>query len=86
MLRLLEYKHLGITLDNKLELYSHIREAILKARRGIGLVRYLSKYVPWYDLCQVYKLHERLHQYYGDIIIYHKSDPQMHIEITKQLE
>ena len=31
-----EHKHLGIILDNKLHFKSHIREAILKARRGIG--------------------------------------------------
>ena len=41
----LEHKHLGVILDSKLNFKSHIREAILKARRGIGLLKYLSKYV-----------------------------------------
>ena len=40
-----EHKHLGMILDSKLNFKSHIRAAILKARRGIGLIRYLSKYV-----------------------------------------
>ena len=41
-----EHKHLGMILDSKLDLKSHIREAILKARKGIGLIRFLFKYVP----------------------------------------
>lgn len=40
-----EHKHLGLILDPKLDFKSHIRQAILKARRGIGMIRYLSKYV-----------------------------------------
>ena len=40
-----EHKHLGMILDSKLSFQDHIRAAIQTARRGIGLVRYLSKYV-----------------------------------------
>ena len=40
-----EHKHLGFVLDSKLNFKSHIREANLKARRGIGLTKYHSKYV-----------------------------------------
>ena len=50
----LEHKHLGMTLDNKLGFQSHIREAILKARRGIGMIKYLSKYISREVLDQVY--------------------------------
>ena len=38
-----EHKHLGMILDSKLDFKSHIREAILKARKGIGLIGLLSK-------------------------------------------
>ena len=41
----IEHKHLGMILDSKLNFQSHIREVIVKARRGIGMIRYLSKYV-----------------------------------------
>ena len=41
----MEHKHLGMILDSKLNFHSHIREAIIKARRGIGIIRFLSKYV-----------------------------------------
>ena len=80
-----EHKHLGIILDSKLDFQSHIREAILKARRGIGLIRYLSKFVSRDVLDQMYKLYVRPHLDYGDII-YHRFDPEMHLEITKRLE
>ena len=39
-----EHKHLGMILDTKLNFQSHVREAIYKARRGIGIIRYLSTY------------------------------------------
>ena len=68
-----EHKHLGLILDSKLNFKSHIREAIVKARRGIGLLKYLSKYVSREVLGQIYKLYVRPHLDYGDII-YHKHD------------
>ena len=40
-----ECKHLGLILDSKLIFQSHIREAILKRKRGIALLKYLSKFV-----------------------------------------
>ena len=40
-----EHKHLGMTLDSKLTFLSHSKEAIVKARRGIGIIRFLFKYV-----------------------------------------
>ena len=81
----LEHKHLGMTLDNKLGFQSHIREVILKARRGIGMSKYLSKYISREVRDQVFKLYIRPHLDYGDII-YHKFDPNMHLEFTKKLE
>ena len=52
----LEHKHLGLILDSKLNFKSHIRETISKARRGIGLLKYLSKYVSREVLEQIHKL------------------------------
>ena len=67
-----EHKHLGLILDSKLNFQSHIREAIMKARRGIGIIRYLSKFASRDVLDQVYKLYVRPHLDYGDII-YHST-------------
>ena len=69
-----EHKHLGMILDSKLDFRSHTKEAIVRARRGIGMIRYLSKYVSRDVLDQIYKLHVRPHLDYGDII-YHGDGP-----------
>ena len=64
---------------------SHIKEASQKARRGIGIIKFLSKYVSRDVLDQIYKLYVRPHLDYGDIV-YHKYDPQMHLNFTQRLE
>ena len=83
--RKMEHKHIRIVLDSKLSFQSHIREAILKARRGIGIIKYISKYVSRNVLDQVYKLYVRPHLDYGDII-YHRYDPEMILNVTTRLE
>ena len=65
-----EHKHLGIILDSKLSFSSHIKSAISKTRKGIGLLKHLSKYLPRDTLNKVYKLYVRPHLDYGDVI-YH---------------
>ena len=80
-----EHKHLGVILDSKLNFQSQVREAVIKARRGIGLIKCLSKYVSRDVLDQVYKLYVRPHLDYGDII-YHRFDPDMKSTITKNIE
>ena len=80
-----EYKHLGVTLDSKLNFESHIREAIIKARRGIGLIKYLSNYVSRRVLDQIYKIYVRPHLDYSDII-YHRYDPDMQSTFAHKLE
>ena len=80
-----EHKHLGMVLDSKLCFQSHVREAIIKARKGIGIIRFLSKYVSRDVLDQIYKLYARPHLDYGDII-HHRYDPELKLEFTKRLE
>ena len=80
-----EHKHLGLILDSKFDFISHIRQAILKARRGIGMIKYLSKYVSRDVLDQIYKLYIRPHLDYGNII-YHRNDPEMLQNFTIRLE
>ena len=52
---------------------------------GIGVIRYLSKYVSRDVLDQMYQLYVRPHLDYGDII-YHKHDPDLKLNFTKKLE
>ena len=80
-----EHKHLGLILDSKLDFQSHIREAILKARRGIGIIKCLSKYVCREVLAQIFKIYVRQHLDYVDII-HHEHDPEMHRHFTQKLE
>ena len=72
-------------LDSKLSFQSHVREAIIKARKGIGVIRFLSKYVSRDVLDQIYKHYVRPHLDYGDII-YHRHGPEFKLEFTKRLE
>ena len=65
-----EHKNLGIILDSKLSLSAHIHVAITKSRKGIGMLKFLSKYLPRNTLSNLYKLYVRPHLDYGDVI-YH---------------
>ena len=64
--------HLGLILDSSRTFYNHIIDKTIKAKRGIGMIRYLSKYLMRDVLDQLYKLHVRPHLDYGDII-YHRK-------------
>ena len=74
-----------MVLASKLDFKSHLRKAIGKARRGIGTMKHLSRYVSRDVLNQLYKLYVRIHLDNGDII-YHKYDPSMHLDLTNKLE
>ena len=49
------------------------------------MIKFLSKYVSCTVLNQIYKLYIRPHLDYGDFV-YHKHDPHMALDVTKQLE
>ena len=80
-----EQKHLGMILDSDLNFHSHVKEKIVNACKGIGVIHYLSKYVSCDVLDQMYKLYVRPYLHYGDII-YHKVDPELSLDFTKKLE
>ena len=80
-----EQKRLGVILDSSLNFQSHVREKIVNARRGIGVIRYISGYVTSDILDQMYRLYIRLHLDSWNII-YHKYDPELNLDFTKKLE
>ena len=51
-------KHLGLFLDERLCFTKHIREAVIKAKKGISILKLISQYVPRnvlkYDIQIVY--------------------------------
>ena len=63
-----DQKHLGITLDSKLPFQRHVNEKIIKAKIGIGIIKYLSKFLPIKTLDQMYKAVVRSHLDYRDTI------------------
>ena len=46
VIKMNEHRHLGIMLDSKLSFATHIQSIIIKCRRGIGIIKLLSKYLP----------------------------------------
>ena len=64
------HKHLGVILDSKLNFNYHFNEKISKARKGIGIIKYLSSFTPNKTLDQIYKMYVRPHLDYCDVI-YH---------------
>ena len=65
-----EQKHLGLILDSGLTFKKHFDEKIIKAKRNIGIIKHLSKFLPLKTLDQMYKALVRSHLDYCDII-YH---------------
>ena len=61
MPRVNEQKHLGLTLDSKLSFERHLNEKIMKAKISIGIIKYLSLFLPLKTLDQMYKALVRSH-------------------------
>ena len=63
-----EKKHLAIFLNSKLSFERHVNENIIKAKKVIGIIKYLSNFLP---LDQMYKaLVRSLLDYCDTIYIY----------------
>ena len=59
-------------MDSRLNFSKHIKEKVLKATKGITLLKFLSKYVDRGVLNSCFKLYVRPHLDYGDVI-YHNQ-------------
>ena len=79
--KLVEYtKHIGMTLDNRLNFKKHLEEKIAKANQGLGIMIQLKKWVTYQVLEIIYKLYVRPHLNYGDIL-YHIANTNKNKEI-----
>ena len=72
-----EQKHLGLILDSRLTFERHINERIIKAKKNLGIIKYLSNFLLLKTLDQMYKALVRSYLDYGDII-YHIPSHQNH--------
>ena len=68
--RVNDHKHLGLTLDSNLSFAKHISDKISSARKGIGIIKHLSPFLPLKSRDQIFKMHVRPHLDYCDFI-YH---------------
>ena len=72
-------KHLVVYLDERLSFAKHIREAIIKAKKDIALLKFISKYVSRNVLNMTYKLYIRPHPNYGDVIFHNQRVDMMNL-------
>ena len=63
-----EQKHLGLILEPGVLFDKHLSEKIIKAKRNITMLKYLSKFLPLRTLDQMYKALVRSHLDYCDVI------------------
>ena len=75
--RELDTKHLGLILDNKLDFRKHIAEKIKTANKGIGLLKFLTRFLTREKLSLIYKMHVRPHLDCGDVIYHNQSQESM---------
>ena len=81
-----EHKHLGLVLDSKLSFSKHINDKIKIARKNIGVLKFLSSYLPLKTLSLIYKLFTRPHFDYGDVIYHIPSNTSLHNALHPQME
>ena len=72
-------KHLGFFLDSHLNFRKHVEEKAKIANKGLGMLRFLSRYVDRRVLDHVYKMYIRPHLDYGDIIYHNQVKDSMDI-------
>ena len=78
-------KHLGFILDKQLNFNAHLKEVIGKARKGIGVIKFMSSDVTRDVLDQMHKLYVQPHLDYGDVL-HHQYDPNFSSSLTTVLE
>ena len=62
--------HFGLILDTKLVFASHINEKILKACKGLGIIKSVCRFLSVRTVDQIFKMYIRPHLDFCDVI-YH---------------
>ena len=68
--RVSEQKHLGLILQPTLLFIKHVAEKIKKAKKNVGIIKHLNKFLPLKSLNQMYKSLVLSHLDYCDIIFH----------------
>ena len=84
-----EQKYSGRTLDSSLSFDKHLEEKIKKAKKNVGILKHLSKFLPIKTLDQMYKALVRSHLDYFEMI-YHTpavfNQPPLGVTLNSQME
>ena len=84
-----DQKHLGLVLDSRLSFEKHLNEKIIKAKKDVGILRHLSKFLPLKTLDQMYKALVRSHLDYCDIIYHipsHQNQAPLGVVLNSLME
>ena len=84
-----EQKHLGLILDSRLTFESHINDKIIKAKKNLGIIKYLSNFLPIKTLDQIYKALVRSHLDNCDIIYHvpsHQNQAPLGVTLNSVME
>ena len=83
------HKHLGLILTPMLNFGKHIIEKVKKAKKNIGIIKYLNKFLPFKTLVHMNKALVRSHLDYCDII-YHipptSHEPPLGVTLHDHME
>ena len=84
-----DQKHLGLILDSRLSFEKHINEKIIEAKKIVGILKHLSKFLPLKTLDQMYKVLVRSHLDYCDIIYHilsHQNQAPLGVTLNSVME
>ena len=70
-------KHLGLIADSKLNFREHISAQIVKAKKGLALMKHLAKWVSAFVLELTYKMFVRPFLDFGDLIFHNQKTDMM---------
>ena len=70
-------------LDKSLNFSCQIKEKMPKTTKGIGIIKKLSKTLPWHSLITIYKSFVRPHLNYGDIIYDQPNNDSLNQKIER---
>ena len=76
-----DHKHLDLPLDSKLTFANHINEKLSKARRCVGVIKYLSSCVPVKTLDQINKIERVQHQAESAVTGTWKGTNKIYVEL-----
>ena len=83
------HKHLGLILDSRLSFEKHLIEKIIKAKKNVGVLKYLSNFLPLMTLDHMYEALVHSHLDYVDTLYHmpsHQYQPHLGMSLNSLME